>query len=39
MKYFFWYSLNITMRKFNNSNIGTVNGIQKRCVYPHEMAE
>ena len=29
MKYFFWYCLNTTVHKFNNSNIGTVNEIQK----------
>ena len=30
MKYFFWYSLNTTVCNFNNSNIGTVNAIQKK---------
>ena len=39
MKYFFWYCLNATVCKFNNSNIGTVNAIQKKFVYLHEMGE
>ena len=39
MKYFFWYCLNRTARKFNNSSIGTVNVIQKKFVYLHEMGE
>ena len=32
MEYFFWYCLNTTVRKFKNSNIGTVNAIQKKCI-------
>ena len=39
MKYYFWYCLNATADKFNNSNIGTVNAIQKKFVYLHEMGE
>ena len=39
MKYFFWYYLNTTVRTFNNSNICTVNAIQKKFVYLHEMGE
>ena len=39
MKYFFWYSLNTIVRKFNNSRIGTVNAVQKKFVYLHEMGE
>ena len=37
MKYFFWYYLNTTVRKFNNSNIGTVSAIQKKFVHLHVM--
>ena len=29
----------LIVSKFNNSNIGTVNAIQKKCVYLHEMGE
>ena len=32
-KYFFWYCLNTTVRKFNNSEMGAVNAIQKKFVY------
>ena len=39
MKYFFWYCLNKTASKFNNSNIGTVNAVQKKFVHPHEMGK
>ena len=39
MKYFFWCCLNQTVRKFNNSNIGTVNAMQKKFVYLHEMGK
>ena len=39
MKYFFLYSLNTTVRKFNNSNIGTVNTVQKKVLYLQEMGE
>ena len=39
MKYVFWYGLNATVRKFNNSNIGAVNAIQKKLVYLHAMVE
>ena len=39
MKYFFWYCLNTTVRKFNNTNIGAVNVIQKKFVYLHEIGE
>ena len=38
MKYFFWYCINTTVRKFNNFNIGTVNVIQKKIVYLHGRA-
>ena len=34
---FFWYYLNTTVRKFNNSNIGIVNAIQKKFIYLREM--
>ena len=37
MNYFCWYCLNTTVRKFNN--IGTINAIQKKFVYLHEMGE
>ena len=37
MKYFFCYCLTKTIRKFNYSNIGIVNTIQKKIVYQHEM--
>ena len=36
MKYFFWYGLNTIVHKFNNSNIGTVNAVQKKFVYLHQ---
>ena len=36
MKYFFWCCLNAA---FNNSNIVTVNAIQKKFVYLYEMGE
>ena len=39
MEYFFWYFLNIALRKFSNSNIGRVNAIQKNFVYLHRMDE
>ena len=39
MKYFFWYYLNTTVRKFNNSNIGIVNTVQKKFVHLYEMSE
>ena len=39
MEYFFEYCQNITVRKFNNSKIGTVNAIQKKFVYLPEMGE
>ena len=35
MKYFFWYGLNTIVHKFNNSNIGRVNAVQKKFVYLH----
>ena len=31
--------LNTTVRKFNNSNIGTINAIQKKFAHLHEMGE
>ena len=36
MKYFFWYYLNTTVRKFN---ICAVHAIQKKFVYLHQMGE
>ena len=39
MKNFFWYCLNTTVRKFNNTNIGAVNVIQKKFFYLHEIGE
>ena len=39
MKYFFWYCLNTTVRILNNSNIGTINAIQKKFVCLYEMGE
>ena len=39
MKHFYWYFLNTKVRKFNNSNIGTVNAIQKKFVYLYEMGK
>ena len=35
MKYFFWYSLNTTVHKLNNSNISKVNANKKKFVYLH----
>ena len=37
MKYFFWYCLKQQCVSFNNSNICTVNAIQKKFVCLHEM--
>ena len=37
MKHFARYFL--TVRKFNNSNIGTVNAVWKKFVYLQEMGE
>ena len=39
MKYFFWYCLYATVRKFNNFKIGTIKAIQKKFVYLHETYE
>ena len=39
MKIFMWYCLNTTVRKLNNSNIGTVNAVQRKIFYLHEMGE
>ena len=39
MKYFFLYCLNTAVTKLNISNISTVNAIQKKIVYLHEMGE
>ena len=39
MKYFFWYCLNAIVHKSSNSNIDTLNAIQKKPVYLHEMGE
>ena len=38
-KYFLWYCLTTTVRKFNNSNIGAVNAIQTKFVYLHKIGE
>ena len=35
VKYYFWYSLNTTVHKFNNSNISKVNANKKKFVYLH----
>ena len=39
MWYIFWYCLNITVGKFNNFNIGTVNAVPKKFVKLHEMGK
>ena len=39
MKYFVWYCLNTIVRKFNNSNIGRVNAVQKKFFYLHKMGQ